>query len=799
MSAHWTIQKKLVRTSLSVLVPAFVAVTLAVVALNVFLSGRSQAAAVSRIEASLTAKGRILTSNNAQALAGMAEGNAFIQIKDLVASTVKDDPDVVYGLFLPADSSNPCELSDESDSATEDGALAKVGAVKDQSGISWARSSRSLSTRRTGSGHQERLEFSAPVGSAEAPTGWILYKLSTESMSEAIQSAKSSARNSLLGVVVLLLALGAGALAFSLAKFKSEAEKLSKPVRELASAADIIRGGDYKTRVSVDSDDEIGALASTFETMRQTVQSYTEHLEELVAEKMRQVRDILDNVDQGLLVVNFDGTLSPEHSRAASAVLGVDDLEDIQGAFQLSSSQQQDFMSWLRLVRQRHAAMRWDKLTKIAPVQDLEIVGPENQTRYVRVRYQRMYDKNRQIEKIMVLAQDETENRRIERIVADEKERHENEVKTILGLVNNLPEVIRDFMHDVRKRIVDTEFLCRSMLDRSVAACEHDPPRAALAPSSEEISRVFRDFHTIKGNAGTYGFDQLAKFAHQGEDLLEELRRPITMRTPSILRAILDKLGEISKALEEILATEKKLLSGGGCGDAFLQISERKVEHVRRLALALRTAVHKGVESDAVRTLAEACEHMRDVPLSKLAEKYRGMVQRLADRMGKQIHLEVVPNHLAVGPSFFSPLDEALAHMFRNAADHGIELPEARAASGKPECGTIHLEVRPDEEKVVVTVSDDGAGINADAVAAKAMERGVISASEAVTMSAEEKILLIFESGLSTASFITDVSGRGVGMSAVRESIEALGGTISITSVVGRGTQIVLQIPQRGS
>ena len=175
MSSQTTIQKKLVGTSLSVLVPAFMAVTLAVVALNVFLSGKSQSAAVSRIEASLTAKGRLLTSNNAQALAGMAEGNAFIQIRDLVASTVKDDPDVVYGLFLPADSSNPCELSDEADSLTVDGTLAKVGAVKDQAGVAWTRSVRALATRRTGAGADEKMEFAAPVGSPDAPTGWILY------------------------------------------------------------------------------------------------------------------------------------------------------------------------------------------------------------------------------------------------------------------------------------------------------------------------------------------------------------------------------------------------------------------------------------------------------------------------------------------------------------------------------------------------------------------------------------------------------------------------------------------------
>lgn len=108
-------------------------VTLAVVALNVFLSGKSSDETVARIEASLKAKGRLLTGNNAQALMGMAEGNAFGQIKDLVASTVKDDPDVVAGAFLMADSSMPWAVADESDSVKREGVLAKAEDLKDPS------------------------------------------------------------------------------------------------------------------------------------------------------------------------------------------------------------------------------------------------------------------------------------------------------------------------------------------------------------------------------------------------------------------------------------------------------------------------------------------------------------------------------------------------------------------------------------------------------------------------------------------------------------------------------------------
>lgn len=801
MSPKTTIQSKLLRTSLLVLVPAFVAVTFAVVALNVFLSGKSQAKAVERIEASLNAKGRLLTGNNAQALAGMAEGNAFIQIKDLVASTVKDDPDVFYGLFLPSDSSNPCELADEGDTTTRDGMLAKAGEIKDRGAVGWARSLKSLQVRKTGKGGAEAIEFSAPVGSADAPTGWILYKVSTRSMAEAIDAEKSASRQALLWVVGLLVALGSGALYVSLAKFRSAAQNLSKPIQDLAAAAEIIKGGDYKRAVQVESDDEIGDLAGTFETMRQTVQTYTEHLEDLVAEKMRQVRDILDNVEQGLFVVNFDGTVSPEHSKAAPEILGLTELREIGQTLHLSPSQEDDFRGWLSLVQAKNGTMRWDKLAKVAPVQDLELPGADGQSKFVRIRYQRMYDKNRQIERIMVLAQDETETRRIERIVADEKERHENEVKTILGLVNNLPEVIRDFMKDARGRIDAMEDLARSMLDRSILARDHHPSVPVFHPSQEDIGHLFRDLHTIKGNAGTYGFERMTRLAHQAEDLLEDLKEPITVRTAVTLRAILDKLDEMDKAYEEILTTEKKLSGGGSDGDTLVQVSERKLDHVRKMARTLWSAPgassHTFVDSDAVQILAEACDHLRDVPVARLADKYRGMIGRLAERLGKQIHFEVLPHHMEVSPTFFSPMDEALVHMLRNSVDHGIEAPSDRVAAGKPERGLIKLEIGIDEENVTLTLADDGGGIDVARVVEKALEHGVISQDQLVGMSEQEKLQLIFESGLSTAGTISDVSGRGVGMSAVRDSIEAQGGSLTLSATRGRGTTIVVQLPIR--
>lgn len=790
-----TIRKKLVRTSLLVLVPSLMAVILAVAALNVWVSGRNQEASANRIQASLRAKGRVLTANNAQALVGMAEGNAFLQIQALVASTVNDDPDVVYGTFMMADSSLPWAVAEEGDST---GSLVKADTLGDTS-LAWVANQKSIAFRSRFHKGDSVFEFAAPVATeGEEPLGWIRYGMSIRSMREAIVVDARNARMALFQIIGLLVLIGGGALGGALRKFRSEAALLSAPVQELAAAAKVIQGGDYRKPVTVSSDDEIGELAGSFEAMRQTVQTYTEHLEELIAAKMRQVRDILDNVEQGLFVLEFDGTISPEYSKSAPQILGVEKLETLSTSLRMLPSQLDDLMGWLALIKTKSATMRWEKLVKVSPLQEMEVTGPDGDVRFIRFRYQKMFDSKGSIEKVMVLVSDETEARRIEKIVAEEKERHENEVKTILGLVNNLPEAIHDFFKDTERRFGDLRDLIQSMYERSVLARERYPDGPEFHPMPDEISRIFRDLHTIKGNAGTYGFESLARLAHRSEDVLEDLKSPISVRTANTLKSLLELMTKMEDAYDTILQTEKRLAGSGSDAGVMVQISEQKIEHLSRLAKAIENAGNAVLgDAEALRPLLDACRTLRNFPLSRLGEKYRSLVGRLSEKLEKQVVFHCLPASLEVDPHFFGPIDEALVHVLRNSVDHGLEIPSVRAAAGKPEIGSIVMDVSLNEDQVTIQVSDDGGGIDSAQVVQKALEEGLVSPSQVESLTAEQKLGLIFESGVSTSGVVTDISGRGVGMSAVRDCIEALGGRIVINSRVGEGTGVVIQLPAR--
>lgn len=184
---------------------------------------------------------------------------------------------------------------------------------------------------------------------------------------------------------------------------------------------------------------------------------------------------------------------------------------------------------------------------------------------------------------------------------------------------------------------------------------------------------------------------------------------------------------------------------------------------------------------------------MRMVPLRGLFQKMTRMARDLARRSGKQIELAVEGEATEMDRSMVEQLGDPLVHMIRNAADHGLESVEERRASGKPDTGRITLRAYHQGGSVVIEMSDDGRGINRRAVHAKAIERGVVDASE--QLSDNEIDNLIFAPGFSTAAQLTELSGRGVGMDVVKRNIESMRGRVSLTSNPGHGTVVQLHLP----
>jgi two-component system chemotaxis sensor kinase CheA len=186
---------------------------------------------------------------------------------------------------------------------------------------------------------------------------------------------------------------------------------------------------------------------------------------------------------------------------------------------------------------------------------------------------------------------------------------------------------------------------------------------------------------------------------------------------------------------------------------------------------------------------------MRMVPVATLFQRFPRMVRDIARSLDKQLELRTVGEETELDKQVAERLADPLVHLVRNAADHGIEPPDVRRAAGKSETGTITLRAGREGGMIVLEIVDDGAGIPAERLKAKAVEQGLITPAQATAMSRHEALQLVFAAGLSTARAVSDLSGRGVGMDVVRNNLAELGGTVAVDSEPGQGTRFRLELP----
>ncbi len=193
--------------------------------------------------------------------------------------------------------------------------------------------------------------------------------------------------------------------------------------------------------------------------------------------------------------------------------------------------------------------------------------------------------------------------------------------------------------------------------------------------------------------------------------------------------------------------------------------------------------------------LQNAVLRMRMQPVGKLFSRFPRIVRDLARQLGKDIELVTEGEETDIDRTVVEALADPLVHLLRNAVDHGIEMPDVRAAEGKPRNGTVRLAAGQFGDRIVITVTDDGKGMDPEVLRRKAVEKGLMDAEQAARLDERECYEIVFRPGFSTASQVSDISGRGVGMDVVKTKIVELGGTLSIDSRVGHGSTVRLSVP----
>jgi two-component system chemotaxis sensor kinase CheA len=369
----------------------------------------------------------------------------------------------------------------------------------------------------------------------------------------------------------------------------------------------------------------------------------------------------------------------------------------------------------------------------------------------------------------------------------------------------------------------------------------------ARADDEEAVGTVFRVVHTVKGNAGSLGFAAMASFAHVLEDVLDRVRKGSLATTPeriTVLLGAVDALGRMLRAgpaaCGEMEARDRELLEriaamagastppepGAAAPgpprdtgrrwddvglDRTLRVERDKLD--RMLDLTGEIAIVHGRLKQALGerggTLADAREaHLqadllfselqelvmraRMVPLGPVFRRYVRTVRDLALAQGKQVRLVLEGEDVEVDTTVVEHIRDPLTHLIRNAIDHGIEPPSVRTQRGKDACGRLTLSAAHEGGTIVLQVSDDGAGLDREKILARGRALGL--AAEGVSADDQVRRLILLP-GFSTADVVTELSGRGVGLDVVRRNIEALRGSVEVSTRPGEGTAITLRLP----
>jgi two-component system chemotaxis sensor kinase CheA len=389
-------------------------------------------------------------------------------------------------------------------------------------------------------------------------------------------------------------------------------------------------------------------------------------------------------------------------------------------------------------------------------------------------------------------------------------------------------------------------------LNTAIVGVEADPTDTA------NVDVVFRVAHSVKGMAATMGYDQIAHLTHAMEDVFALLRErsgglhreaiDVLFECMDMLSKMVDEVAENGASRTDPSALESDLrgllrdrddsagpevraavaeavvaapdaaehsadLVGAAVKDAQSRATVRveaarldTLLHMIGELVVRRSAVEQlAIENGDTRLVAAVGEltrasqsvqdmvmRVRMVPIDTAFARLPRLVRDLSHQLGKEVVLEVEGRDTELDRTAVDALVEPLMHLVRNAIDHGIEMPDARHAAGKPEAGNLLIAARHEGGEVVISITDDGAGVDTDAVIERARERGIIGSE---SFDHDQAMELLFTPGFSTRAEVTDVSGRGVGMDAVRSAVRGFGGDVSVRSQHGKGTTTELRMP----
>jgi two-component system chemotaxis sensor kinase CheA len=504
--------------------------------------------------------------------------------------------------------------------------------------------------------------------------------------------------------------------------------------------------------------------------------------------KTQDVHNMLQNMPQGVLTITSGNLIHPEYSAYLETIFETQNIahQNMMALVFSGSDLGADALSQIEAAADScigEDAMNFEFNSHLL-VSEFNKTMPDGRIKALALSWSPICDKSEVVEKLMLCVRDVTELKRLEAAANDRK----RDLEIIGEILNVSQEKFHDFIDGACQFLTDNQRLIEQHTSRNV----------------EVVNLLFRNMHTIKGNARTYGLLYVTNLVHVTEQAYDELRQHSD--APWDQAALLAQLAEVQAMIDKYAHINEVVLGRKGPGrrgqvDKFLMVDKDQVQQsLLQLALVDQNdpAAMRGLLTQIGRTL-------NLVGTNSLEEILAGTIESLpslARELGKESPVISIEDHgIVIRTQVAAMLKNLFTHQLRNSMDHGLETPDERLAKGKPAAGHVAIKLGFDGSNLMIRMHDDGRGLAIAKIRERAIELGLVN--EQAYPSPEDIAQLIFRSGLSTADQVTEVSGRGVGMDAVKGFLEKEGGSVHVVflsddaSAPYRPFELVISLPDK--
>jgi two-component system chemotaxis sensor kinase CheA len=504
------------------------------------------------------------------------------------------------------------------------------------------------------------------------------------------------------------------------------------------------------------------------ETAHNELENYSKNLEKMVEERTFEIRSLnsmmtalLDSLTQGFFLFDKNGLCLSVASKACLQTLECHPVNKfIWDILKIPTHRIDGFKKWLLTL-----------FSEMLPFEDLAPLGPvsfeHSEGRHIHLEYYPLLGTESTLEAIVVVATDTTH--------LDEAKQEAEKEKSYAKMIINM----------IRRKKEITQFISETnnifqQLDQEIQFLKQNHPQFSL-------DALMRHLHTIKGGAATFSLPSVANECHIAESVAAELKTKnhSLLQIENLQRAVF----KIHSEFDSFLNSNQPLL--GSAAVQGIRTVEIPVSEIRNLVIDLN-------KNPLTRKLSEKIEtHYLLTKIETVFQSYDDVIHQVASVTGKKVNpLKIIGGSVSLVEKYYSELFASLVHQFRNAVDHGIENEETRTALGKNSVGSIIVSVSALTDsslqpRLKIEIQDDGKGIDPLIIRSKLKEKGILLNNE----SDDEILQHVFDSQFSTSDQITETSGRGVGMDAIKEAANNMKGRAWIESHIGKGTTLHIEVP----